>query len=121
MDRAGGEAGVPLLGCPAWRQFSLRVPSGAPPLLLVLLLLWVVGEPPGPCWRAGLGVGVLDSRPGRGMVVLVFRWGGGAVILSSILAGGMVILASMLGGRLILNLLSCGKTAVGLRRGRTLL
>ena len=56
------------------------VPSGVLPPLLVLLL-WEVGEPPGPHWRAGPGVEVLDSGPDRGVVVLDFRLAEGMVIL----------------------------------------
>ena len=40
-----------------------------------------LGEPPGPHWRAGLGVAILDSGLGRGVVVLDARLGGGVVIL----------------------------------------
>lgn len=98
------------------------VPSGASPLLLVLLL-WGVGEPPGPRWRAGLGVAVLDSRLDGSViflcsmlagvvVVLEARLGGGTVILSSgldeevvelgsRLGGGMVILSSRLGEEVV--------------------
>lgn len=42
------------------------VPSGVP-LVLVLVLLWVEGESPGPHWRAGLGVTVLVARLGEGV------------------------------------------------------
>lgn len=55
-------------------------PSGVLPPLLVLLLLWVVEEPPGPRCRAGLGLVVLDFRLGRGVVVFGFRCVGGTVI-----------------------------------------
>lgn len=87
-----GEAAVSLSGCPTWKQFSLVVPSGAlSPLLvlLLLLLLWVVGEPSGSHWRAGLGVAVLDSGPDRGVAVLDFRLAEGMVILACVLGEGL--------------------------------
>ena len=52
-----GEPGVPPPSSETWKD-------------LLLLLLWVVGEPSGPHWRAGLGVAVPDCGPGRGVEVL---------------------------------------------------
>lgn len=48
------------------------VPSGVP-LLLLLVLLWVEGESPGPHWRAGLGVAILDAGLGGGEAVFDSR------------------------------------------------
>lgn len=62
-------------------------PSGAPPLLPVLLLLWVVREPPGPDWRTRLGLAVIDSTMNGGVVILDSRLAGKVVILISRLAG----------------------------------
>lgn len=85
-----------------WRQFYLVAPSGAPPLLLVLLMLRGVGKTTGPCWRAGLEVAVLNSGSGSTVVVLEFRLAEGKVSHDHRQVGGMVTLVSMLDGGLVI-------------------